>query len=99
MTSSICRDNSCGRVLSHLLAALILAFFSERRLRPVIRTESDEQKIAGLLGLIDECERQLEEENRSLDQVRERLNRLTTVDSDPVALTPKSREHWSIHVD
>lgn len=56
-------------------------------------------RIVGLLGLIDECERQLEKENRSLDQVRELLNSLMTLDSDPVVPTPKSREHRSIQID
>jgi len=78
---------------------LVLAFFSERRLRPVTRTEGEDQKITGLLGLIDECERQLEEENRSLNQARELLSSLVTVDSDPVAPTPNSREHRSIQLD
>lgn len=78
---------------------LVLAFFSERRLRPAIRTEGDDQKVAGLLGLIDECERQLEEENQQLNQARDLLSNLLTVDSETGTPRPKPREHRSIQID
>ena len=78
---------------------LVLAFFSERRLRPVTRTEGDSEKVAGLLGLIDACERQLEEENKQLNLAREILAALVSDQPAAGPSTPKPREHRSIQLD
>lgn len=77
---------------------LVVAFFTERRMRPVIRTEGDSEKIAGLLNLIDECERQLEEENRSLDEARSILAAFLPEDASATP-APTPREHRSIQID
>jgi len=78
---------------------LVLAFFSERRLRPVTRTEGDSEKVAGLLGLIDACERQLEEENKQLNLAREVLAAIASVQPSAGPSTPKPRQHRSIQLD
>ena len=77
---------------------LVLAFFSERRLRPAIRTDGDPDKVVRLLRLIDECERQLEEENRSLNEARSILAALLPEDVSATP-APTPREHRSIQID
>ena len=78
---------------------LVIAFFTERRMRSVVRTEDETEKVAGLLGLIDECERQLEEENKQLNLARKMLAALDQDQSEPDSSSPKPREHRSIQLD
>lgn len=80
---------------------LVLAFFSERRLRPVTRMDGDEATIAGLLELVDQCERELEEENRPLAQLRALLASDPTPSDDgcDARPSPKPRELRAVELD
>ena len=78
---------------------LVLAYFSERRLRPVTRTDGLDQKVAGLRALIDDCEQQLEEENERLSQARRVLALLVDHGSVSTRPAPTPRELRSIQIE
>lgn len=78
---------------------LVVAFFSERRLRPVTRYESDQEKVNMLRALMNQCLDELEEENQALERLRVVLEtEVSPADSDDSSYPP-SRAFSVIQLD
>lgn len=78
---------------------LVLAFFSERRLRPVTRVEGEVEKVKALRVLLNQCVEELEEENQSLEKLRVVLGTDLMPSDSSGYPQPKGREFRGIQVD
>lgn len=78
---------------------LVVAFFSERRLRPVTRIEGDQEKVNVLRALLNQCLGELEEENQALERLRALLETEVTPSDSEDSSYPPPRAFRAIQLD
>lgn len=78
---------------------LVVAFFSERRLRPVTRIEGDQEKVNVLRALLNQCLDELEEENQALERLRALLETEVTPSDSEDSSYPPPRAFRAIQLD
>ncbi len=78
---------------------LVVAFFSERRLRPVTRIEGDQEKVNVLRALLNQCLDELEEENQALERLRVLLETEVPPSDSEDSSYPPPRAFRAIQLD
>jgi hypothetical protein len=78
---------------------LVVAFFSERRLRPVTRIEGDREKVNVLRALLNQCLGELEEENQALERLRVLLETEVPPSDSEDSSYPPTRAFRAIQLD